>query len=85
MSEVALNWVRARPGISSVLLGCRTVDQLDANLDALKWDLDESEMEVLNNVSAPGIPLYPQGFLEHYAGLDIWKDLQTRTAPELAD
>ncbi len=78
MSQVALNWLRRRPTVSSVLLGCRTTDQLDDNLAALEWDLTDEEMDDLNEVSAPGIPTYPQGFLENEAGMDIWETLQTR-------
>jgi aryl-alcohol dehydrogenase-like predicted oxidoreductase len=79
MSQVALNWVRQRPGISSVLLGCRTVEQLDDNLAALDWELSDAEMRRLNEVSAPGIPTYPYGFLEVEADVDIWERLTTRT------
>jgi aryl-alcohol dehydrogenase (NADP+) len=79
MSQVALNWVRERPGVSSVLLGCRTVAQLEDNVGALGWELTEDEMQLLNMVSAPGIPLYPHGFLELYAGVDIWERLGTRS------
>lgn len=81
MSQVAVNWVRNRPGISSVLLGCRTVGQLEDNLGALTWEPTGEEMQRLTEVSAPGIPLYPHGFLERYAGVDIWERLGTRTEP----
>ena len=81
MSQVALNWVRQRPGVGSVLLGCRTVAQLEDNLAALTWDLSDDDMGILTEVSAPGIPLYPHGFLELYAGVDVWKQLGTRIAP----
>lgn len=77
MSQVALNWLRNRPSVSSVLLGVRTVDQLEDNLEALEWDLDDSEMKDLTRVSAPGIPDYVQGFLDDLAGVDIWRDLGT--------
>jgi len=81
MGQVALNWLRNRPGVSSVLLGCRTVAQLDDNLAALEWDLSTDEMQDLDTVSAPGIAAYPYGFLEVEAGVDIWERLNTRTAP----
>ena len=81
MSQVALNWVRQRPGVSSVLLGCRTVAQLDDNLEALGWELTDSEMERLNRASAPGIPLYPHGFLQAYANVDYWEWLGTWAEP----
>lgn len=78
MTQVALNWVRQRQGISSVLLGCRNVGQLEDNLGALDWDLTDEEMVLLDRISAPGIPLYPQGFLENEAGYDVWEKLTTR-------
>lgn len=83
MSQVALNWVRQRPGISSVLLGVRTIAQLDDNLGALSWELSDDEMRRLTEVSAPGVPLYPHGFLESYAGVDYWERLGTRVESPL--
>ena len=81
MSAVALNWVRHRPGVTSVLLGCRSVEQLEENLRALDWDLEPDEMTALNEVSAPGVPTYPYGFLEKLAGVDVWSRLETRVTP----
>jgi len=83
MSQVALNWLRRRPGVTSILLGCRTVEQLTENLAALSWSLDDDEMRSLTEASAPGIPAYPYGFLEHEAEVDIWKRLGTRVEPPL--
>lgn len=82
MSQVALNWVRNRPSVSSVLLGCRTVDQLEDNLGALDWNLDTEEMDALTGVSAPGIPDYLQGFLQKNAGMGIWDRLGTLRSPD---
>ncbi len=83
MSQVALNWLRGRPGVSSVLLGARTVAQIEDNLAALDWELSEVEMTELSEVSAPGIALYPQGFLEKEAGMSVWAELTTRVNPPL--
>lgn len=80
MGQVALNWVRNRPSVSSVLLGCRTVDQLDDNLGALDWNLGDDEMTSLTEVSAPGIPDYLQGFLQKNAGVEMWRELGTDRA-----
>jgi aryl-alcohol dehydrogenase-like predicted oxidoreductase len=81
MSQVALNWLRGRPAVSSVLLGCRTVEQLEENLGALEWDLTDEEKGRLDKASAPGIPTYPYGFLEVEAKMDVWRRLSTRTRP----
>jgi len=83
MTQVALNWVRNRPGVSSVLLGCRTVEQLRDNLGALTWELDTDELTMLTEVSAPGMPSYPHGFLEKLADVDVWDRLGTRAEPVL--
>ncbi len=81
MAQVALNWLRDRPAVSSVLLGARTVEQLDDNLAALGWSLTSDEAARLTRVSAPGMPLYPHGFLEGYAGVRVWADLGYRAEP----
>ena len=83
MSQVALNWLTYRPGVTSVLIGCRTLRQLAENLGSLGWDLDRHEVRRLEEVSAPGIPTYPHGFLEQSAGVDTWAKLGTRVEPPL--
>ncbi len=77
-AQVALNWVRQRPGVTSVLLGARNVGQLEDNLAAATWALNDDEMGELTAVSAPGIPIYPHAFLEAYADVDVWERLGTR-------
>ena len=72
---------RGRPAVASVLLGARSVAQLDDNLAALEWSLTAEETERLTRASAPGMPLYPHGFLEAYAGVQVWADLGFRVEP----
>ena len=43
MSQVAIAWVLARPAVRSVILGARTLAQLDDNLAAGGLDLSEDE------------------------------------------
>ena len=57
------------------------MDQLHDNLQALDWELDDDEAARLTDVSAPGMPIYPHGFLERYAGVDVWAQLGTRAEP----
>ena len=52
-AQVALAWAIAQPGISSTLIGARTVEQLTGNLAAASLVLDEDQMTRLNKVSAP--------------------------------
>ena len=61
MSQVALAWVADRPAITSVILGARTVEQLDDNLGAADLRLTEKETEQLTEISAPDVSDYPYG------------------------
>jgi aryl-alcohol dehydrogenase (NADP+) len=61
MAQVALAWVADRPAVTSVILGARTVEQLDDNLGAADLRLSEKETELLTEVSAPVVADYPYG------------------------
>ncbi|HJQ95774.1 MAG TPA: aldo/keto reductase [Acidimicrobiia bacterium] len=77
-SQVALAWLRQRPGITSVILGARTVAQLSENLAAVDLTLDPDEVARLNRISDPGLPEYPHRFIEDLCGYDMWKELGVR-------
>jgi len=57
-AQVALNWLRRRPGVSSLVVGARTREQLDVNLATATWDLDDAEVAILDAASARPLP-YP--------------------------
>jgi aryl-alcohol dehydrogenase (NADP+) len=61
MSQVALAWVAARPAVTSVILGARTLSQLDDNLAAGDLNLTSAETDLLTGVSAPLAADYPYG------------------------
>jgi aryl-alcohol dehydrogenase-like predicted oxidoreductase len=61
MGQVAIAWVLARPAISSVILGARTLEQLEDNLAAADVALSPEETRLLDDASAPGAPDYPYG------------------------
>lgn len=77
MSHVALAWLSARPGVSSILLGARTVAQLQDNMAAVDLVLSPDEMDRLSTVSSIGTLPYPYNFLRDWCGLNIWTDLKT--------
>lgn len=76
-AHVALAWLSSRPGVSSILLGARTVDQLSNNLGALNLKLTSAELNELTTVSAIGLPPYPYGFLRDWSQIDVWDTLGT--------
>ena len=61
MSQVAIAWVLARPAVTSVILGARTLGQLDDNLAAGDIRLSEEETRLLDEASEPDTPDYPYG------------------------
>jgi aryl-alcohol dehydrogenase (NADP+) len=61
MSQVALAWVAGRPAITSVILGARTLTQLDDNLGAADLRLSDEERALLADVSTPLVSDYPYG------------------------
>lgn len=56
MAAVALNWVATQPGIASVIVGATTLEQLEANLGALAFELPLALRARLDAVSAPQKP-----------------------------
>jgi aryl-alcohol dehydrogenase-like predicted oxidoreductase len=63
MAEVAVAWVTARPGVTSTILGARTLAQLQANLRAADLQLAPEETAQLDAVSDPRPADYPYGEL----------------------
>ena len=61
MAQVALAWMADRPAVTSVILGARTVEQLDDNLAAAGLHLSEEETALLDTASEPIIGDYPYG------------------------
>jgi aryl-alcohol dehydrogenase (NADP+) len=61
MAQVALAWVADRPTVTSVILGARTLEQLDDNLGASDLHLASDETQRLDGSSDPGAADYPYG------------------------
>ena len=61
MAQVALAWLAARPAVTSVILGARTLDQLDDHLAAIDVHLTAEETARLDTASDPGAADYPYG------------------------
>ncbi|MFC9590044.1 aldo/keto reductase [Streptomyces sp. NPDC056944] len=51
-TAVALAWVRQRPGVTSVIIGPRTLDQLAGNLAGFALDLPADAIARLDDISA---------------------------------
>ena len=62
-SQIALAWLLARPAVDSVILGVRTMEQLQDNLGAADLQLSPEEMARLDAASALE-ESYPYRFIE---------------------
>ncbi|MDQ5827234.1 MAG: aldo/keto reductase [Chloroflexota bacterium] len=51
-AQIALSWVKDRPGVTSPIFGARNVEQLDKNLGVIGWSLEEQDLNLLEEVSA---------------------------------
>lgn len=60
-AQVALAWLAAQPGVTSVILGARTVEQLTDNLGAANLALTAAEEKQLADLSRPAVGNYPYG------------------------
>jgi len=65
-AQVALNWLLQQPGVTSPIIGARTLEQLEDNLGSMGWALNAAEIEKLNTASAIPLP-YPYSFIERYS------------------
>lgn len=61
-ARVALSLVQGRPGVSSTIIGARTVAQLDDNIQALELKLAPAHVATLDALSKPTLS-FPMAFL----------------------
>lgn len=69
ISQIALAWLLAQPGVDSVLMGVRTLNQLQDNLGAIGIEFSREEIERLNMISEPDFG-YPYRYLSIYGMRD---------------
>ena len=64
-SQIALAWLLDQPGVDSIIIGARTPQQLEDNLDTVDISLPADELEKLSHISE--LPKgYPYRFIEKY-------------------
>ena len=67
VAQIALAWVRLQPGITSTIIGAKTVAQLNDNIKSTTIALSDDEMKQLNDISA--LPKeYPGWMVERQSG-----------------
>jgi aryl-alcohol dehydrogenase-like predicted oxidoreductase len=63
VAQVALAWLLAQPGVTSVIIGANRNSQLEDNLKAADLQLSAAEIEMLSATTAPAAQ-YPQWMIE---------------------
>jgi aryl-alcohol dehydrogenase-like predicted oxidoreductase len=63
-AQVAINWLLTRPAVTAPIIGARTIEQLENNLGASGWTLDDEQVAQLDEASEPA-KVYPY---DHIAG-----------------
>ncbi len=58
-SQLALAWCMNQPGITSPIIGPRTMDQLMDNMGAFDVEITDADRAALDAVSPPGRAVYP--------------------------
>jgi len=66
VARIALAYVLAKAFVTTVIIGAKTMEQLDDNLDAVKLSLSAEDLKKLDEISAlpaeyPGWMLFRQG------------------------
>jgi aryl-alcohol dehydrogenase-like predicted oxidoreductase len=61
--QIALAWLLAQPGVTSIIIGANKMSQLEDNLKAAGIELTAAEVEQLSRTTAPP-QLYPQWMID---------------------
>ena len=63
-AQVSLNWLLRQPAVTAPIIGVRTMEQLEDNLGAAGWRLEEDQVHSLSEASAPE-DTYPHRFIRN--------------------
>jgi aryl-alcohol dehydrogenase-like predicted oxidoreductase len=65
LPQLALRWTTTSPVVSTALVGCRTVAEVEDNVGALGWSIDEEEAREIDEIFARhGVNPVPDRWVE---------------------
>ncbi len=53
MNELALNWLRQKPEVTSIIGGASSTEQLEDNVHCVTWDISDEEMKKIDKILEP--------------------------------
>src|SRR5262249_16173425 len=69
LPQLALRWTTANPLISTALVGCRTVLEVEDNVGAVGWSIAENDLREIDAIFARhGVDPTPEGWVEDTEG-----------------
>ena len=63
-AQISLNWLLRQPAVTAPIIGARTMEQLEDNLGAAGWELDEDQVRSLSEAGALE-DTYPHRFIRN--------------------
>jgi Predicted oxidoreductases (related to aryl-alcohol dehydrogenases) len=69
VAQIALAWLLHQDVVSSIIIGAKRMDQLDANLAAVDIQLADDELQRLDEVS--DLPSEYPGWMQYFMSGDI--------------
>ncbi len=63
-AQISLNWLLRQPAVTAPIIGARTIEQLEDNLGASGWELDEEQVGDLSEAGALE-DVYPYRFIRN--------------------
>nr|WP_281391391.1 aldo/keto reductase [Mesorhizobium sangaii] len=51
--QLAIQWLTSRPGVSSPLVGARTVRELEENIESVGWTISDADVAAIDKHTAP--------------------------------
>jgi aryl-alcohol dehydrogenase-like predicted oxidoreductase len=65
LPQLALRWATSRPGVSTSLVGCRSVAEVDDNVGAIGWTIEDADLAAIDAVFARhGVNTCPDSWIE---------------------
>lgn len=65
LPQVALRWTSSNPAVSTSLVGCRNVAEVEDNVGALGWTIDEADLAEIDAIFARhGVDTHPDYWIE---------------------
>jgi aryl-alcohol dehydrogenase-like predicted oxidoreductase len=65
LPQLALRWATSNPVVSTALVGCRTVAEVEDNVGALGWSIADADLEEIDGIFARnGVDIAPERWVE---------------------